>query len=129
MAGHISPSLANLTLGHLDLAQDCDKAVRFYIPIETASTAVYVHLGGSYVTPDPFPYGELIGVLRFVAPDPFLNLSRGAIVDWIDTVDFTSTDSVDAINRIRTTCNLELCWSLEWEGNPDLAGIGVSSSG
>ena len=69
------------------------------------------------------PYEEFVDVLRFIAPNPFNNVSRGTIVDWIDSY---PRDNITFVLRdIRFECERDYCRSLMWEGNEDLAGIGV----
>jgi hypothetical protein len=76
----------------------------------------------------PFPYDEFITVLRSVKPDPFFQASSGAIVDWLDNLNTSTSDFSTAVSQINSTCFIEYCRDLEWQGNPDLAGVGAFAS-
>ena len=100
----MDPALANWTLSQIDLSQDCDHAINiFRWPYETKL---------------------VIDAIRRLAPDPFLHLSDGVVVDWVNSLD-DSDNYAAVISAIYTNCAAEFCQNLAWSGNPDLAGVGV----
>ncbi|KAK3988196.1 hypothetical protein QBC44DRAFT_398658 [Cladorrhinum sp. PSN332] len=132
MAGSALTPSNNLnltTLGEISFWADCQRTANFAIriiddhsPTETANRLQ---------DPASFPYAELIELVRSVAPDPFASASRGEIVDWADGSNITEI-AIKAFDDIRWidykrwgVCTVEFCRSLTWEGNADLAGIGV----
>jgi len=123
MAGNGSSILGNWTLLDFDFTSDCNRTARFYY-------ANRLDKDYSFSTDiEFFPYAEFIDFVRHAAPDPFANLSRGVIVDWIDGLNFYIQDSRNQpwmFSKNLSDCTPEFCESLQWEGNPDLAGIGVS---
>ena len=116
-----SSTLANWTLASFDFAKDCERSVKFFNPLNEASLSIPDH----YLALDPFPYGELIDLARAVAPTPFRNISGGAIVDWVDGLNFTAENTTTALDWIFFNCTVTFCRSQGWQGNPDLVGIGV----
>lgn len=55
------------------------------------------------------------------------NYSGGQVVDWF----FTTGDDdslISLIDQTRNECFPEFCKALTWKGNPDVSGIGVSST-
>ncbi|KAM7215152.1 hypothetical protein V8F06_009470 [Rhypophila decipiens] len=56
------------------------------------------------------------------SPVPLINVTRGQIVDWDIYQDITLSV---LMNRTEEACFRDFCQHLEWEGNSDLAGIGV----
>ncbi|KAM7198212.1 hypothetical protein V8F20_006239 [Naviculisporaceae sp. PSN 640] len=57
-----------------------------------------------------------------------VNVTWGKIKDW-ETYQWQKKNITvySLINDTRTHCRLEYCQSLNWQGNPDLSGIGVLS--
>ena len=123
MSGTGYGSLANWTLFDFNFTSDCYRTAKFYV-----SRSGLRHLSSKS---SPFPYAEFIDFVRYAAPDPFANVSRGAIVDWIDGLDFGAKSGRQEHfwNYDLTTgfCDPVFCQSMEWQGNPDLAGIGVGA--
>jgi len=112
----------------LDYAKDCHNAVRFVIrgmgQLRQVSACYTCPRKARGETPElVFPYAELITLLRSISPVPFSNMSSGAIVDWAnqDLRYFFHGASLAATDQ----CHDELCKEVPWEGNPDVAGIGV----
>ena len=101
--------LANLTLADLDLTRDCSTT--------GSALALWAEL-------DTLPYESLISMIRGNY-DGNLTASDADIVDW-----YTSTNDnlTDIQGRLIASCLGPFCRDLEWEGNPDLAGIGVLSA-
>ena len=78
--------LSNFTLGQLDFTLDCKGVVKIYAPLRTVTDlfSAYLPIREIYAeahNDDPFPYDDFITVLRSIAPTPFNNASRGAIVN------------------------------------------------
>jgi len=104
--------------------QNCKEAAAFVVPMldhpEWRGTEKDFTSG---LVKTPYPYMELIDLLQAAMPDPFLTLSRGFIVDWVDGItDGAPSSMVDSIVK---GCQLDVCNGLQWEGNPDVAGVGV----
>jgi hypothetical protein len=114
MASNNSDVLANWTLSDVHFTKNCDMAAEFLGVIARNAD-----------TPDQawYPYSELINVVRAVDPIPFRNVTRGEIVDWVYGLDENLPSTV--FHSIRESCHTELCQHLDWQGNADLAGIGV----
>lgn len=108
MATSGSSILANWTLGDVNWLGHCQESAK-----------VGIFWGQKKV-----PYEEFVDVLRFIAPNPFNYASRGTIVDWVDS--FPRENISLVLREIRFECERDYCRSLIWEGNEDLAGIGVS---
>ena len=127
---------ANVTISSILFTNDCEGAVKIYPSLRaTPSGRSYYFTDRSLravytasVLNDPFPYDDFIKVLRFVKEDPFRRVSAGVIVDWIDNLNTTSVEYRDAVKQIGDVCWPEYCWSLAWQGNPDLAGVGAFAS-
>ena len=124
MAGNVSNLIANWTLLDFDYGSDCTRAAGFW-------RSYYDNGWNAFVSLENFPYAQFIDFVQHAAPDPFASVSRGAIVDWIDNLNFsiqTPTRSYWQYHGRLVDCVPEVCYQLDWEGNPDLAGIGVSSA-
>ena len=98
------------------------------IPIFAATFNIgHSYLLEHYIVPDMFPYSELIQAVRSVEPDPFLKVSSGAIVEWADSLNISDWyQDGGALGWIKWSCPRELCLNIPWQGNSDLAGIGMS---
>jgi hypothetical protein len=123
MAGNLSSPIANWTLLDFDYGADCNRSALFW-------TSTYNNVWSPWESLENFPYAQFIDFVRHAAPDPFLNVSRGVVVDWIDNLNFKIKDESGKLwtwARGLDTCDPEVCYTLDWEGNPDLAGIGVSA--
>ncbi|KAK0622469.1 hypothetical protein B0T14DRAFT_563918 [Immersiella caudata] len=121
MAGNISSPIANWTLLDFDYDSDCTRAAGFW-------TSYYNNGWNAFVSLENFPYAQFIDFVQNAAPDPFANVSRGVIVDWIDNLNFTIKNGTNwpwQYHGGLVNCEPEVCYQLNWEGNPDLAGIGV----
>jgi hypothetical protein len=124
MAGNGSSILEKWTLLDFDFTSDCNRTARFYYANRLENHYVWFSN-----TLEFFPYAEFIDFVRHAAPDPFANVSRGVIVDWIDGLDFYIQDANEQLwSKKLPLCDPEFCQSLDWQGNPDLAGIGVSDT-
>lgn len=113
--------ICNLTLYDIDFTRDCAKASHFLVEVVRQPSFEWGSLNGSL-----YPYAALIEVLRAVRPDPFANVTKGKIIDWLDYLQ-TPNVPVSIFNSIVDKCGTEICYGLAWKGNADLAGIGVSS--
>lgn len=102
------------TVKRIQWKDDCEKTAKF-------ANALYISLFEND-EPTPPPYAEVILLMRSVAPETFANLSSAAIVSWVDA--WNETAEV-VFRRSRRACLFEFCREAPWEGNPDLAGIGV----
>ena len=127
MATDILGTLSNFTANDIRFSDACDLTAKFAVLVTNHAAPVL----NKVQNPNTFPYAELIAVLRAVHPIPFANTSRGAIVDWADTANITSI-AVRALNSTRWKtyddwgdCTIAYCRDLTWEGNADIAGIGV----
>ncbi len=133
--GSLSTDAGNLTLHNLlqsdqlDFAADCGKAAAFVarllpeqLQLENAFESARLIRN---MTVMPFPYAEFIAFIRSASPQCFLDAPSGSIVDWVDGVKVGDvmflTDS-----DVLAPCIRQICQRLSWEGNPDLAGVGVS---
>lgn len=66
-------------------------------------------------------------MMQTIAPDPFVNISRGMILNWVSTMyENTTWDTYSVVSPIIRRCRMHFCRSQPWQGNPDLDGIGVS---
>lgn len=135
MVDYLNPAiLTNWTLADIDFTADCESAAKFaalFIIKWDYSGSNYERddWNGSsslFTKHDEFPYGALINAAHTVAPTPFLNLSRGTIVNWADGLNSSSRETYKAMYLILDHCQTTFCRNLSWKGNPDLAGIGVS---
>ncbi|KAH6661532.1 hypothetical protein F5X68DRAFT_252896 [Plectosphaerella plurivora] len=108
MSGGASP-LANLTLADLDLTRDC-----------RATGAALV--AWPEVAQVNVPYDSLVDMVE-ASFEGGLDVPHGDIINWY-------LDTNGSLNSMRETltegCLVEYCQALGWEGNSDLAGIGVS---
>jgi len=99
--------LSNWTVALIPFQDDCERSAEF---------------ANAYFAGIKRPYGEIIQLVRSVAPVPFRNVSTGQIVDWADNWN----ESFRSVARqARDECLEEFCFQMPWEGNTDLAGIGV----
>lgn len=127
-------TLSNIT-DYLGL--NCDTGSNYlarFLEIPGLTVAVWDgHLDGIDLS-SSYPYTEAINLVRSTFPEAFENVSRAAIVDWIDGLDeslpipwlrkFLGINFDGYWSEIE--CHTEVCQRLQWEGNPDLVGIGVS---
>jgi len=123
----------NGTLSDINFTQDCRAASKFVAKV--AGQSNWGDEGYDSILEDYpemyFPYAELVAVLRSVAPDLFGNMSSGAVVDWIDHKGHLAIYRYARNSLLRDRdgeCEEELCQQLQWAGNPDVAGIGVSAN-
>lgn len=119
-------SLSTLPFSSLNFTADCVLAAQFEaLRNETSATAAF--------TIDKEDVGDvpvltLVALVRAGVP-PSINLTGitdGNIVDWYLPQHRADPNvGSDAITAPEA-CRAEYCRALRWEGDPDLAGIGVS---
>jgi hypothetical protein len=101
--------LANLTLADLDLARDC------------RATGVAL-VAWPEEAQENVPYDALVDMVE-ASFEGGLDARHGDIINWY-------LDTNGSLNSMRgdltAACFHEYCQALGWEGNSDLAGIGVS---
>jgi len=119
MSSNGSDILTNWTFSDVDFTKDCERSANFLAKLYQQGW-----LEDGVIGMSSYPFAELMSVLRSISPDPFRNVSRGAIVDWVIALDDNLPLPV-VIFRTSEICRVELCPKLQWEGNADLAGIGV----
>ncbi|KAK4455305.1 hypothetical protein QBC34DRAFT_66931 [Podospora aff. communis PSN243] len=128
--------VSNITLGQIPFTHDCEGAVKIYAALQIVPPVgrdaypgpPFREIYAKTVTNTPFPYDEFITIIRSVKPEPFLRLSNGVIVDWLDNLNINTSDFSTAVSQINSTCLPEYCRGLAWQGNPDLAGVGAFAS-
>lgn len=111
-----SNPLANLILSTFDVEKNC-----------TAAGAFAAHILQFWDDEDSFPLLSLRELVTFCSNTTIANITDGNLVDWYGFTDATAADSLkDFVAGMSNACQPDFCRNLEWEGNPDLAGIGVS---
>lgn len=102
--------LTNLSLSDLDLTRDC---------ASTGSALALLLESGI------LPFESMISMVR-ANYDGNLTATDADLVGW-----YTSTNDslADGKDQLIDSCFAEFCRALQWEGNSDLAGIGVRPSG
>ncbi|KAM7214411.1 hypothetical protein V8F06_010249 [Rhypophila decipiens] len=129
-------TLKNVTQSFADDCQTTSEYLRRLLEIEGLTQNVWerdptpINLSSSY------PYTELINLARSVYPEVFSNVSRAIIVDWLDGLEkrlpIEWLDKFLGINFdgywSDIECHQEVCEKLHWEGNADLAGVGMVAS-
>ena len=73
-------------------------------------------------------FDVLIQFARACAPVSLSNVTLAQILDWnTDMLSKNASSSVLVlIDKVDKQCHRELCFNMNFEGNPDLSGIGVS---
>lgn len=119
--------LSNFTANDIQFSNDCDLTAKFAV----GTTNYDAPLFDKVQDPATFPYAELITLLITIHPVPFASVTRGAILDWVDAANITLLASL-AFNTTRWetgdrwgNCTIAYCRNLKFEGNADIAGIGV----
>lgn len=137
MAADLSMTvLANWTLANINFTADCETASKFaskYIEywnviVKTDKYGLMLNwtsINSQFTATDEFLYEAFINAVRSVALDPFLKLAVETVTDWADSLNITSFETLQALEDITKCCRNEFSYSLSWEGNPDLAGIGA----
>lgn len=118
-------ALKNLTLGHLEPERNCSVAgniasqISYIIDQETLMTAVP-------------SVSDLLSFLHTCSNTTLGKLSPGDAVNWYIYQRDSYPGALDElwweIASTSSACKESYCRHYEWEGDPDLAGIGVSSS-
>lgn len=71
-------------------------------------------------------FDVLIQFARACAPVSLVDVSLAQILDWNTQISSQNSSSVlDLVDTVNQQCHGELCSNMNFEGNPDLAGIGV----
>ncbi|KAK3391337.1 hypothetical protein B0T20DRAFT_423431 [Sordaria brevicollis] len=118
----LPPILQNLTWSQLDPGKDCAatgafvaQVVRFQLDNDGAEDFYPLHELSAFIQ------GSWVG-------DELTNVSYGELADWFaysSGVDSKGLDSLLGKVQHDGVCVLEYCKSYQFEGDPDLAGIGV----
>jgi hypothetical protein len=140
-AGCLAPKLATvLSFGELDLTANCSATAAFYSNRLCAvngpqSGWTVDKLGNSkWIVGDAFsnPLNSSLGLamLRSAVRNQYHNVSEVELATWASltigqTSDFTNKSQVAQICKV---CLREFCEDASFTGNPDIAGIGVSSN-
>ncbi|KAK4217480.1 hypothetical protein QBC37DRAFT_46396 [Rhypophila decipiens] len=117
---HIHPDLAKLTWQDFDVTKNCSWAGRL-------QAQIFRQQGGFEEFDGPSTYLTVM-FARECSPVSLENVTSGEIVDWDIWVSNTKNiNVVDLWNRTleNQTCLQSYCRRLQWEGDPDLSGIGV----
>ncbi len=135
-------NLFNFTPSDINFSLDCEKTAKFAVLVKNDS-APAIDAIQDWAS---FPYAQLIDLLTTVHPDPFAGASRGAIVEWADSGNISEiaargmasvrTPATQPKNLTQTwnitvtelDCKFRFCQELTFEGNPDIAGIGIFAS-
>lgn len=113
--------LANLTFSMFEPERNC-----------TAAGAFAAHLRPSLGDDDNLPVKSLREFILFCSNTTLRNFTDGHAVDWYHYYDAVFPGLFDNITYdiqrpYYSPCWREFCENLEFTGNADLAGIGVSS--
>jgi hypothetical protein len=66
---------------------------------------------------------------RQILPSPFDNSTEGELCEWwTENWAVSATNTTTFISDINSCCNKEICDQVDFGGNADIAGIGVSKS-
>ncbi|KAM7183003.1 hypothetical protein V8F20_012769 [Naviculisporaceae sp. PSN 640] len=131
----------NLTFSTItqNLTQNCQTAPDYLVKllkIDGLTQKVWDHDATVNDLSSSYPYTELIKLARSLSPVPLANVSRAAIVDWVEQLDeklptlwlqkFLGINFDGYWSDIE--CHKEVCQKLQREGNADLVGIGMVGS-
>jgi len=108
----------NWIISEINFSKDCQNTAKFVAKVAKEADDI---------SESNFAYAELITLLRSVSPVPFQNVSSGAIVDWANSNDLTNFYRATSQQTVKDKCKEQFCQEFQWEGNSDVAGIGVST--
>ena len=116
-----SNPLANLTFSMFEPERNC-----------TAAGAFAAHLRPSLGDDNNFPVKSLREFILFCSNTTARNFTDGNAVDWYRYTDAIFPDAFNNLtyniqDRYYSPCWRNYCENIEFAGNADLAGIGVSS--
>ncbi|KAK3402938.1 hypothetical protein B0T20DRAFT_388616 [Sordaria brevicollis] len=133
-AVEISPVLLDLNFTTLGSIPDCEIAGKF--------SAEFERLLKNKTTALPLP--SLVYSLHSYSSINLTNVTLGQLRGWLTAITSTYLDHSEYRNEtrngaifvatgsffvdIRSQCTEEYCRNVEWRGDPDLCGIGVSYS-
>src|SRR5437764_243749 len=140
-AGCLAPELAKvLSFGELNLTVNCSATAAFYsnrlCAVNGPHSGWFFETQGNskWIVGDAFsnPLNSSLGLamLRSAVPSQYHNVSEVELATWAflaigQTSDFINMSQVAQICKV---CLREFCEDASFTGNPDIAGIGVSSN-
>lgn len=132
----LPPILQNLTWSQLDPSKDCVSTGAFVAQVvrfQLESSSSNDDDGDGKDQNNHYPLHELSAFIQGCSSEDGLttvtNVSYGELADWFaysSAVDSKGLDLLLGKVQHDGICVLEYCRSYQFEGDPDLAGIGVS---
>lgn len=116
--------LRNLTLSSLNVENNCETASRVLAGNQHAISEAHGYL-------PTLPFMGVYSLLQDCAPTTVdvSNVTYGQAIDWFVYQQKSDPNgALSLLENLRDSkeCHINFCNNLQWEGNPDLSGIGVS---
>lgn len=93
----------------------------------TAASAIFAS-GVGYGETSDWGYEANFNFLRSLIPSNWTSPTDGQLLVWSESWDDSMSSRIahEMLDMVRSKCNRQVCDYLQLEGDPDLAGIGVS---
>lgn len=117
--------LRNLTLSDLNVENNCQTASQVLAGNQHAISEAHGYLPA-------LPFKDVYSLLQHCAPTTVdvSNVTYGHAIDWfIHQQESNPNGTLSLLEKLRDSekCHKDFCNNLQWEGNPDLSGIGVGT--